>query len=92
MRILGQPLLRSGDADLLQQLQRALNEVEEQLSASRRAYNAAVKHYDDNRRMFPASVLALVLGYDARPYFEVSEPAATQRPDVAAQFRGAGRG
>lgn len=84
------PELKSSEN--FQQLQRALNEVEEQLSASRRTYNAAVKQYDDHRRMFPANVLARVLGYGPRPYFELSEPAAAQRPDVTAQFRSAGRG
>jgi LemA protein len=74
-----------------QDLQRSLNETEEQLSAARRAYNAAVKHYEDNRRMFPAGLLALALRYGARPYFELTEPAAAARPDVAAQFRGAAR-
>jgi LemA protein len=78
-------------SDNFQQLQRSLNETEEQLSAARRAYNAAVKHYDDNRRMFPASLLALALRYEARPYFELTEPQAAARPDVAAQFRGAAR-
>ena len=75
-----------------QQLQAALNETEEQLSAARRTYNAAVKAYEDHRRMFPASLLALVLQYGPRPYFELTEPAAAARPDVAAQFRGAARG
>lgn len=74
-----------------EQLQRSLNETEEQLSAARRAYNAAVKSYDDQRRMFPANLLAAILRYGPRPYFEVTEPAATARPDVAAQFRGAAR-
>jgi LemA protein len=78
-------------SESFQQLQRSLNETEEQLSAARRAYNAAVKHYEDNRRMLPASLLALILRYGPRPYFELTEPGAAARPDVAAQFRGAAR-
>jgi LemA protein len=69
-----------------QQLQRALNEVEEQISAARRAYNAAVKDYDDALHMFPTNVLARLAGFTARPYFEA--PAGhDERPDVGAQFR-----
>jgi LemA protein len=74
-----------------QQLQRSLNETEEQLSAARRAYNASVQHYDDHRRMFPANLIALVLGYDQHPYFEIKDASVAERPDVAAQFRASGR-
>jgi LemA protein len=73
-----------------QQLQRALNEAEEQLSAARRTYNAAVKHFNDGVQMFPTNLLARLAGYAARPYFEVPSE-ATARPDVGAQFRAAAR-
>jgi LemA protein len=71
-----------------QQLQRALNEVEEQLSAARRAYNAAVQHYNDSLRMVPTSWLARLAGFRERPYFEIPE-GQQQRPDVGARFRAA---
>jgi LemA protein len=73
-----------------QQLQRALNEAEEQISAARRAYNATVKQYNDGVQMFPTNVLARLAGYAPRAYFELpSENRA--RPDVAAQFRASAR-
>jgi LemA protein len=85
----GYPELKASEN--FQQLQRSLNETEEQLSAARRAYNAAVQHYDDHRRMFPANLIALALGYHAHPYFEIKDASVAERPDVAAQFRASGR-
>jgi LemA protein len=72
-----------------QQLQRALNEVEEQLSAARRSYNAAVQHYNDSLRMVPTGWLARMAGFEERPYYEAPALHAG-RPDVGARFR-AGR-
>ena len=69
-----------------QQLQRALNEVEEQISAARRSYNAAAKNYNDALQMFPTNVFAAVLSYKARAFFEA--PAGHDaNPDVMARFR-----
>jgi len=69
-----------------QQLQRALNEVEEQISAARRTYNAAVKNFNDAVQMFPTNLFAAVLGYKARAFFEA--PAGHDaNPDVMARFR-----
>jgi LemA protein len=70
-----------------QQLQRALNEVEEQISAARRTYNAAVKNYNDAVQMFPTNLFAALLSYRARAFFEA--PAGHDAtPDVMARFRG----
>lgn len=74
-----------------QQLQRSLNEVEEQIAASRRTYNDAAKHLNDATRMFPTNLLARAFGYGEREYFEVTETASA-RPDVAARFRESRRG
>jgi LemA protein len=80
----GYPELKASEG--FQQLQRALNEVEEQISAARRTYNAAVKHYEDALHMFPTNVLARLAGFRERPYFEI--PAGhDERPDVGARFR-----
>jgi LemA protein len=85
----GYPELKASEG--FQQLQRSLNETEEQLAAARRAYNAAVKQYQDHRRMFPASLLALALRYGERPYFEVSDPRVTERPEVPSRLRATDR-
>lgn len=41
-----------------QQLQRTLNETEEQIAAARRSHNAAITHYNDKIQMFPGSLFA----------------------------------
>jgi LemA protein len=69
-----------------QQLQRALNEVEEQISAARRTYNAAAKNYNDAVEMFPTNLFAAVLSYKPRGYFEAPN-GHDANPDVMARFR-----
>lgn len=51
-------------------LQRSLNEVEEQLAAARRAFNAAVTAYNNAIQMFPTNIAARLMGYRVRPWFE----------------------
>lgn len=53
------------------QLQAALNEVEEQISAARRAYNAAVYDYNNAVEMFPTNIFAGMFGYKRRTSFEI---------------------
>lgn len=55
------------------QLQRSLNEVEEQISASRRAFNAAVTDYNNAIEMFPSSILAGMMNYKRKALFEIPE-------------------
>jgi LemA protein len=69
-----------------QDLQRSLNEVEEQISAARRSYNMSVKHYNDSVRMFPTNLFAMALGFDERSYFELPDGHGST-PEVMARFR-----
>lgn len=55
------------------QLQRSLNEVEEQISAARRAYNAAVTDLNNAVEMFPTNMIAPMMGLKQRKLFEISE-------------------
>jgi LemA protein len=55
------------------QLQGTLNEVEEQISAARRAYNAAVTDYNNAVEMLPTSVLASMMNYTRKQVFEITE-------------------
>ncbi|MFW5725947.1 MAG: LemA family protein [Bacteroidota bacterium] len=55
------------------QLQGSLNEVEEQLSAARRAYNAAVTDYNNACQMFPSNVFAVIFNFKTKRLFEISE-------------------
>lgn len=54
-------------------LQRSLAEVEEQISAARRAYNAAVLDYNNAIEMVPTNVLASFMRYQKRKFFEIAE-------------------
>ena len=55
------------------QLQAALNEVEEQLSAARRAFNASVMEYNNMVIQFPSSIIAGMFNFTFRESFTVSE-------------------
>jgi len=54
-------------------LQRNLTEVEEKISASRRAYNAAVTDFNNSVEMFPSSIVAGMMGYRVRKFFAAAE-------------------
>lgn len=66
-------------------LQASLNEVEEQISASRRAYNASVTDFNNAIEMFPSSMVAGMMGLARRPVFEASE-AERETPRVGQLF------
>jgi len=61
------------------QLQRTLNETEEQISAARRAFNAAVTDFNNAIEMFPSSILAGMMSYTRRQLFEIPK---TERENV----------
>jgi LemA protein len=61
------PDLKAADTVLL--LQRTLNEVEAQIAAARRAYNAAATDYNTGRESFPANLVAGALGFSPQPLF-----------------------
>ncbi|MFH1073519.1 MAG: LemA family protein, partial [Candidatus Firestonebacteria bacterium] len=54
-------------------LQKTLNEVEEQISAGRRAYNASVNDYNNAVMMFPSNIVAGILGFKEGDYFSITE-------------------
>tara|TARA_B100001750_G_scaffold226522_1_gene219362 strand:+ start:530 stop:1090 length:561 start_codon:yes stop_codon:yes gene_type:complete len=55
------------------QLQRSLNEVEEQISASRRAYNATVTSYNNSVEMFPTNIIAGMMSMKHKNVFEIPD-------------------
>ena len=55
------------------QLQGSLNEIEEQISAARRAYNASVTDYNNAVEMLPTNILASIMNYKQRKLFETAE-------------------
>lgn len=62
------PELRSGDQFL--NLQRNLTEIEEQISASRRSYNAAVLGINNAVETFPTNLIAQKMGFARHDFFE----------------------
>lgn len=66
-------------------LQRTLNELEEQLAAARRTYNAAVTDYNNAIQVFPSSIIAGMFGFTAEQVLET--PAAERElPNVKSLF------
>ena len=52
-------------------LQRNLTEIESQISASRRAYNAAVQSWNNGVESFPGNLFAGFWGFEPAEWFEV---------------------
>lgn len=55
------------------QMQATLNELEEQISAARRTYNAHVESYNTFISMIPINLFALLFGFKSFKLFEISE-------------------
>lgn len=55
------------------QLQGSLNEVEEQLSAARRFYNAAVTELNNAIQMVPTNIVAGMFNFKTKQLFEITE-------------------
>lgn len=60
-------------------LQRTLNEVESQISAARRAYNAAVTNFNNGIETFPGNLMAGMMNLSRKQVFEIPE---TERQTV----------
>jgi len=69
------------------QLQGSLNEIEEQISASRRAFNAAVFDYNNAIEMFPSNIMAGMMNYKRKASFEIPE-AERENVNVGQLFEG----
>jgi len=65
------PDLKSNENML--QLQRSLNETEEQISASRRAYNASVININNAIQTLPSNILANAFSFKLHHYFKAEE-------------------
>jgi LemA protein len=73
------PELRA--TEQFQDLQRQLADIEQKLAVSRQVYNDTVLTYETARETFPTNLLAGMLGFGPREYFEV-EGAAREAPQV----------
>lgn len=78
------PQLRASENFM--QLQRTLNETEEQLSASRRTYNACVTDYNNAVMIFPSNLVANVFGFTKKEVLTIPE-AERANPNVKNLFQ-----
>lgn len=78
------PQLRSSENFV--QLQRSLNEVEEQIAAARRSYNAAAVEYNNAVETFPGSVIAGSMNFAPKPLY-VADARKLQDVDMRALFK-----
>lgn len=65
------PNLKSNENFL--NLQDEMNEIEDEISASRRTYNAHVNNYNIYIKRFPTSIISSILGYKKKQLFVISE-------------------
>ncbi len=63
-------------------LQKTLTEVEEQISAARRAFNQAVTDYNNALEMIPTNILASMMGYKPKELFSIDE---SERKNLSVQ-------
>lgn len=68
-------------SDNFMHLQRTLNELEEQISAARRAYNASVTDYNNSVQMFPTNIIAGMFNFTEKPLFQV-EAGERENPQI----------
>jgi LemA protein len=66
-----------------QQLQRQLSQLEDEIQASRRIYNSNVQQFNTRIQQFPASIPARQMGYTEKQYFEITEAAEREAPQVS---------
>lgn len=65
------PQIKAGENFL--HLQRTLNEVEEQISAGRRAFNANVTMFNNLVETFPSSIIANIFNFKKLDWFKIKE-------------------
>ncbi|AXG67927.1 LemA family protein [Kordia sp. SMS9] len=66
-------------------LQYNLNEIESQLSASRRAYNASVLDYHNGLDKFPSNIIAGFFNFKREEFFDII-PSESKNPNVKNLF------
>ncbi len=55
------------------QLQQDLTDTEDKIQASRRFYNGNVRDFNTKLQVFPTNLIANMLGFKAREFFEIAE-------------------
>jgi LemA protein len=63
-----------------QQLQSELVDTEDKIQAARRFYNGNVRDYNIKLQVFPTNLLAGMMGFTHRDFFEVENQAEVEKP------------
>lgn len=63
------------------ELQAQLEGTENRITVARKGFNDATNDYNVTVRKFPANIVAMIFGFDQKPYFEADE-SASQAPKV----------
>ena len=63
-------------------LQQDLNHIEHELQLSRRYYNGSARNYNSVRDTFPINVVAGFARFERADYFEITNPAEREAPQV----------
>jgi LemA protein len=66
------------------ELQRELTDTEDKIQASRRFYNGNVRDFNTKLQIFPTNIIANMLGFKAREYFEIED--AKEKEAVQVKF------
>ncbi len=64
------------------QLQNQLSDIENQIAASRRYYNATIKDYNDAIMTFPNNLLAGIFGFVSQTWFLITDESQKNAPKV----------
>lgn len=72
------PELRASEN--FQQLQAELVDTEDKIQASRRFYNGGVRDLNTKIQQFPANLVANMLGFTNKEFFEVEDMASVEKP------------
>ena len=64
-------------------LQNSLSQIEDNVQNARRYYNAVVRDLNTKIQQFPTNILANMLGFKPREFFEVSAAAEREAPRVS---------
>jgi LemA protein len=64
-------------------LQEELSSTENKISFARQYYNDTVQAFNTRQQMFPANLVASMLGFEPAEFFEIEEPSHRQAPKVS---------
>lgn len=68
----------------MMQLMDQLSDTEDKIQAARRFFNGVVRDFNTKMQVFPTNLIANMLGFKAREFFEIED--AKERENVAVKF------